>query len=137
VHSLRTITIRTTAIASLGAAAIFSLSLAGCGGGSGGGSGAAPIPPPTSHSVTLSWAPNRETEVNKAGGGYTVAISGQPPLDVPYVAASGITPTTVTTTLMSGNYLVTVTAYSALNAPGSTTGSKSAPSAAFSFSVPY
>lgn len=128
-------TIAKTTRRRLAVAAIIPISLFGCGGGGGGGS--TPAPTPTSHAVTISWTPNREVEVNKAGGGYTVAISGQAPINVPYVAASGVTPTSVPTTLMSGNYSVTVTAYSALNPPGGTTGSKSAPSAAYSFSVPY
>jgi hypothetical protein len=79
--------------------------------------------------VTISWAANREAAVNTTGGGYTVAISGQTPIDVPYV--SGTTaPTSTTTTLLSGSYSVTVTAYSALKPTGSV-------SAAYSFAVPY
>lgn len=115
-------------------AIIISISLFGCGGGGGGG-GAASTPTPTSHAVSISWTANREAEVNKAGGGYIVAINGQPPVNLPYV--SGVSaPTAMSTTLMSGNYSVTVTAYSALNPPGGITGSKSAPTV-FSFSVPY
>ena len=110
-----------------------STSLFGCGGGGGGGSTA---PTPTSHKVTISWAANREAAVNSAGGGYTVAISGQNPTDVPYASGVAAAPT-ISTNLMSGNYSVKVTAYSALNPTGGTTGSTSVPSAAFSFSVPY
>jgi hypothetical protein len=111
---------------------LISTSLFGCGGGGGGGS---PAPMPTSHTVNISWAANREAAVNRAGGGYTVAISGQSPINVPF--ASSVAPTTTAATLMTGSYSVTVTAYSALNPPGGTTGSTSVPSAAFNFSVPY
>lgn len=111
-------------------AIVISISLFGCGGGGGGGGGAAATPTPTSHAVNISWTANREAEVNKAGGGYIVAVSGQLPVTLPYAS------TAMSTTLMSGNYTVTVTAYSALNPPGGVTGSKSAP-AVFSFSVPY
>lgn len=110
---------------------ILTAALSGCGGG--GGSS----PPRTAHIVTISWDANREAAVNSAGGGYKVGISGQgTPIDVPYASGVWAAPM-MTTTLMSGNYSVTVTAYSALNAPGSTTGSTSVPSAKFKFSVPY
>ena len=102
----------------------------------GGGGGSSSPPTPTSHTVNISWAANRETAVNSAGGGYTVAISGQPPINLPYV--SGVAaPTTMNVALMSGSYSVLVKAYSALNPPGGTTGSTSAPSTTFNFSVPY
>lgn len=105
------------------------LFLSACGGGGGGGAAPAPAPTPTSHTVNISWTANREAEVNKLGGGYVVAISGQTPITVPYV--SGPTaPTSTSTTLMSGSYSVTVTAYSALNPTGNV-------SATNSFSVPY
>ena len=111
---------------------VLSVVLSGCGGGGGGG------PAPTSHTVTISWAANREAAVSSPGGGYKVAISGQGmPIDVPY--ASGVpaaSTVSATTTLLSGSYSVTVTAYSALNSPGSSTGSTSAPSTKFDFSVP-
>jgi len=111
------------------------LFLSACGGG-GGSSG----PVATRHAVNISWTANREAAVNSAGGGYTVAVSGQSPINVPYV--SGLTaPTTTATTLMSGSYSVTVTAYSALNpangTTGGATGSTSLPSTTFNFSVPY
>jgi ABC-type glycerol-3-phosphate transport system substrate-binding protein len=108
---------------------LISTSLFGCGGGSSG-------PTPTSHTVNIFWAANREAAVNSAGGGYTVAISGQSPINVPYVSGPAA-PTTIAATLMSGSYSVAVTAYSALNPPGGSTGSTSVPSAAFNFSVPY
>lgn len=108
---------------------LISTSLFGCGGGSS-------APTPTSHTVNISWAANREAAVNSAGGGYTVAISGQSPINVPYVSGLAA-PTTIAATLMTGSYSVAVTAYSALNPPGGSTGSTSVPSAAFNFSVPY
>lgn len=111
---------------------IISTSLFGCGGGG----SSPPAPTPTSHTVNISWAANREAAVNSAGGGYTVAISGQSPINVPYVSGLAA-PTTAAITLMTGSYSVTVTAYSALNPPGGTAGSTSVPSATFNFSVPY
>jgi len=102
--------------------AFSALMLSACG-------GSVSTPTPTSHSVDLSWTANREAEVNKAGGGYRVAISGQPVIDLPY--ASGVAaPTSISTTLKSGGYTVTVTAYSTRNPTGNV-------SAAYSFSVPY
>jgi hypothetical protein len=114
-----------------------SLIRAACGGG--GGGSAPPPPTPTSHVVNISWASNKEAAVNSIGGGYQVAISGQPVINVPFpYAASGAS---VTTTLMSGNYTVAVTAYSAMNpstgiaASGVT--STSLPSTPFALAVPY
>ena len=115
---------------------LVSILLSACGGG--GSSPPAPIP--TSHAVNISWAANREAAVNSAGGGYIVAISGQSPINVPYVSGLAA-PTTVAATLMTGSYTATVTAYSALNPTtgltGGTTGSTSAPSTALNISVPY
>lgn len=115
---------------------IASLSISACGGGG----SSSPPPTPTSHTVNLSWVANREAAVNRLGGGYTVAISGQAPVNIAY--ASGVAaPTTMATTLMSGSYSATVTAYSALNPTTGVIGvsgvSTSVPSAAFTFSVPY
>jgi hypothetical protein len=110
-----------------------SASLAACGGGGGGGS---PSPAPAPHQITISWNANREAAVNSPGGGYKVVISGQPVIDVPYPSG-----TSVTTTLMSGNYTATVTAYSAIHpstglpATGGS-GSTSLPSTTLSINVP-
>ncbi len=105
--------------------------LSGCGGGGGGTSG----PPPGPHTVTLSWAPNHETGVNTAGGGYHVSISGQPMINVPYV--SGPTaPTSTVTILQTGTYTVTVTAFATLDAQGGSAGSVSAPSQSLIVNVP-
>lgn len=103
---------------------ISALLLSSCGGG-----GGATAPTPISHTVDLSWTANREADVNTTGGGYKVAISGQPVIDLPYVAGP-TAPTSTSTTLMPGSYSVTVTAYSALNTTGNV-------SAAYSFTVPY
>ncbi len=87
------------------------------------------------HAVTLAWTPNHETGVNSLGGGYHVAISGQPTIDVPY--ASGPTaPTTTDTTLQTGIYTVTVRAFAALDAQGGSAGSLSAPSQSLTVVVP-
>jgi hypothetical protein len=84
--------------------------------------------------VTISWTQNRETGVNKAGGGYRIGINTQAPVDVPYV--SGPTaPTSTTLTLQPGSYTVTVVAYAALDAQGGATGSVSAPSTPFTLTV--
>ena len=105
--------------------------LSSCGGGSDGSS----PQPATIHTVTLAWAPNHEKGVNSAGGGYQVAISGQPTIDVPFT--SGTTaPTSTVTTLQTGIYTVTVSAYAVLDAQGGGTGSLSAPSQPFTVVVP-
>jgi hypothetical protein len=96
--------------------------------------GSSPGPGPT-RSVTISWAPNRETGVNMAGGGYRLSISGQPTIDVPWV--SGTTaPTSKNVSLASGSYTVTVVAYAALDENGKSTGSASKPSAPYTLTVP-
>ena len=104
--------------------------LSGCGGGGGGGS-----PQITSHSVTLSWQANRDSGVNRAGGGYEVSISGQPIIVVPY-ASGPAAPTSTTVTLTTGTYSVTVRAFAALDSQGGNTGSFSAPSAQLIVNVP-
>ena len=105
--------------------------LPSCGGGSDGSS----PQPATIHTVTLAWAPNHEKGVNSAGGGYQVAISGQPTIDVPFT--SGTTaPTSTVVTLQTGTYTVIVSAYAALDAQGGGTGSLSAPSQPLTVVVP-
>ena len=104
--------------------------LSSCGSGDG-GSG---TPPGTNRTVTLLWAPSHETGVNSAGGGYQVAISGQPTINVPFT--SGLTaPTSTVTTLQTGTYTVTVSAFAALDELGGSTGSLSAPSQPFALIV--
>jgi len=106
-----------------------------CGGGGGGGSPSVQQGPVTSHAVTLNWASNHESGVNKAGGGYKVSVSGQPTIDVPYV--SGLTTTTTTSIVLNtGSYSMTVRAYAALDAQGGVTGSLSAASTPITINVP-
>ena len=87
------------------------------------------------HTVTISWAPNREAAVNQTGGGYIVSIVGKTPITVPYVSGS-LAPTSTTASLTAGTYTVSVSAYSALNIPGGTGGSTSASSASITVTVP-
>ncbi len=84
------------------------LLLVACGGGGGGGGGTAPAA--TVHQVTLNWEENLEADVNMPGGGYKIAISGQPIIDVAFPA-----PPSITLTLPSGSYNAIVTAYSPIN----------------------
>jgi len=90
----------------------------------------------TNHTVTLAWAPNHEKGVNSTGGGYHVSISGQPTIDV--LSSGSTAPTSTVTTLQTGSYTVTVTAFAALDAQGTTTGagSVSAPSQSLIVNVP-
>src|SRR3954469_19995740 len=113
------------------------LGLAACGGGGGGG-GSNPssksLTQVTTHTVTLAWAPNHEKGVNSAGGGYQVAIRGRPTINAPFT--SGLTaPTSTVTTLQTGTYTLTVSAFAALDAQGGSTGSLSAPSQPFTVIV--
>ncbi len=93
----------------------------------GSGDGASGAPPGTNRTVTLAWAPNHETGVNSAGGGYQVAISGQPTLNVPFTSGPAA-PTSTVTTLQTGTYTVIVSAFAALDEQGGGTGSLSEPS---------
>lgn len=90
---------------------------------------------PAGRDVVLSWNPNRESGVNGAGGGYRVAITGQPTVVVPYVSGP-LAPTTTTVHLSPGTYTVSVAAYAALDAQGGTSGTESAPSQAITVTVP-
>lgn len=76
--------------------------------------------------VTISWAANREVGVNQPGGGYEVALAGQPLIDLPYVSGP-TSPTAVTVNLLPGSHTVTVRAYAAFDAQGGTTRTYSAP----------
>ncbi len=108
---------------------LLAILLSGCGGGGDGST------PSTLHSVTISWTANRESGVNSPGGGYTVTIGGQSPIDVPYVSGAAA-PTSTTVELWTGTYSVTVRAYAALDADGGSGGSTSASSAALTVRVP-
>jgi hypothetical protein len=113
-----------SAIQVIVAAIVSMFLLSACGGGGGGGA-----TPATNHKVTLTWSPNHEKGVNSLGGGYKVTISGQPaPIDVPYISASGVSPTSTMVTLSTGTYTAMVSAYAALDVNGGTTGSASATS---------
>jgi hypothetical protein len=90
---------------------------------------------PSDRPVTISWAANRESGVNAAGGGYRVGISGQPTIVVPYISGSAA-PTSTVARLSSGSYTVTVAAYAALDAQGGATGSVSEPSQSITVTVP-
>jgi len=70
----------------------------------------------------------RLASMDKDGAGVSV-------IDVPFVAPP-MSPTSVNIDLLSGRYYFRVVAYSALNAPGGSGGSTSAPSAQISVLVP-
>jgi len=107
-------------------ALLIAAGISACGGGGG---------PRGPSSVTIAWDANRESGVNRTGGGYQVMISGQPVIDVPYV--SGPTaPTSITASLEPGRYSVTVRAYAALDSQGGNTGSLSTDSQVLILDVP-
>lgn len=85
--------------------------------------------------VTISWAANRESTVNRAGGGYEVAISGRSAINVAYTSGQ-TSPTSTTITLASGTYTVTVRAYGALDAQGGNSRNFSAVSQVLTVTVP-
>ncbi len=95
-------------------------------------------------SVEVSWSANHEKAVNQAGGGYRVYYSRTSSFDVttasfinlPYVSGPLAPTSTVMTNLLKGQTFFKVQAYSSLNAPGSTSGSVSVPSAEFSVNLP-
>jgi hypothetical protein len=88
------------------------------------------------HLVGLAWAPNRESGVNRAGGGYQIAISSQPDINVPFVSGPSA-PTSTAVRLPPGIYTVTVRAYAALDAQGGSAGTVSASSQSLTVSVPF
>jgi hypothetical protein len=95
-------------------------------------------------SVQVSWTANREKAVNKTGGGYRVFYSRTSGFDtstasyydVPYVSGPTAPVSRVFTNLLVGSTYFKVSAYSNLNAPGSTSGSISEASTEFSISLP-
>jgi hypothetical protein len=89
---------------------------------------------PTSHQVTLSWDANREADVNRIGGGYIVAINGQAPITVACPCAAK---PSATTTLMSGSYTATITAYTAISKTTGLAGSNSSSGISIPITVPY
>jgi hypothetical protein len=122
----------------LGIILFMGLALGGCGGGS------TISCKTTACSVTVSWAANREAAVNSSGGGYTLYYSNTPGFNltdsgvtsVPVPFNGTATPTSTTLSLFSGTYYFKVVAYSALNPPGGSGGSTSAPSAQQSLTLP-
>jgi len=110
-------------------ALLIAAGISACGGGGGGGGPAGPS------SVTIAWDANRESGVNRMGGGYQVMISGRPSIDVPYVSGPAA-PTSITVSLEPGRYSVTVRAYAALNSQGGNTGSLSADSQVLMLDIP-
>ncbi|MBY0415530.1 MAG: hypothetical protein K2Q18_15260 [Bdellovibrionales bacterium] len=95
-------------------------------------------------SVEIAWTANKEKAVNTTGGGYKIYYSKTTPVDittssfvdVPYVSGASAPVTKIISTLTAGMTYFKVVAYSALNAPGTSTGSKSLPSTQFSVSLP-
>lgn len=116
-----------------GAALLFAVGVAACGGG--GGGSPPPAVPVTTHVVTLNWQANRESGVNRAGGGYQVSISGQPTIVVPF-AGGQAAPTSTVVSLNTGSYAVTVRAFAALDPQGGNTGNASSNSQVLIVNVP-
>jgi len=112
----------------IGVAFLLIVGLSACGGG-------ASPPPVTTHSVTLGWQQNRESGVNRAGGGYQVSLSGQPTIIVPYTVGPAA-PTTTVVSLNTGTYTVTVRAFAALDPQGGNAGNLSAASQVLTVVVP-
>ena len=105
-----------------GSALLCFLALAACGGGGGNepGPSAGNPHPAGSRSVTLTWDANRESAVNRAGGGYQVFINVDGScctFDVPYSAGPSA-PTSITVQLFPGRYLASVRAYGTLDRQG-------------------
>lgn len=121
-----------------------------CGGNGGDDEGGGTTPPPQSSEctdgpgVTISWSANKETSVNRSGGGYTVYYSKTSTADpgddgvcnkkVP--SAGGTAPTSTTINPTSGTWYVFVTAYSNITPPGGSGGSVSEKSSLISVDVP-
>ena len=105
---------------------VFALALAACGGGGqGGGDGGENTTAMTtvtvnSGTVVINWDANRESAVNRAGGGYRVyrdstsTFDAATVLDIPHPA-----PPQAVLSFAPGTYYIKVTAYSVLNIAGS------------------
>lgn len=105
--------------------------LAGCSSGS---SKPPPPPrPPGDRNIELAWTPNHERAVNSPGGGYRVTLTGRPEVNLPYVSGA-LAPTSITTTLRSGTYTMTVRAYGLDVATHTTT--QTTPAAQLTVNVP-
>lgn len=115
------------------------LGVSGCGGGNeaAGATSSAPANHAIDGTVLISWAANRETAVNRPGGGYRVyygttpgfSIAAAPFVDVPH-RAGATAPTQASLALPAGTFFVKVVAYSALDPNGSE------PSAEITVTVP-
>lgn len=111
--------------------------LASCGSGDAATAEQAAAEPTQGRLVEISWSPNRESGVNRAGGGYRVyhsttpgfSLTGAAFVEVPY-AGGETTPARVVLALPPGTHYIKVVAYSALNPSGS------APSAEVAVTVP-
>lgn len=76
--------------------------------------------------VTISWTANKESGVNRSGGGYQIYYSttsgfdagSASSVDVPYESGSSA-PTSVDIDLKEGTYYFRIAAYSAINTGGS------------------
>lgn len=98
----------------------------------------------TSPRIQVTWTANRETAVNKTGGGYKVyysrtsgfGLSGVSYVDVPYVSGAAAPVTTTLSNLIKGTYYIKVVAYSSLNTPGGSGGTTSSASTEISINVP-
>jgi len=116
-----------------GAALGLALLLVSCGGG-----GGVSAPPSITVPVQISWDANRETAVNRTGGGYRVYysrtagfdISGASFVDVPFTVGPA-TPTSADLMLSSGSNFIKVVGYSDLKPSGG------APSGEITVNVPF
>lgn len=107
---------------------IFGLALVACGGGGGGGgAGSSEASAMTTVTVSpgavvISWEPNRESAVNRAGGGYRVYRDETSAFDPATVTVFDIphpAPPQALLNFTPGTYYIKVTAYSDLNPAGS------------------
>jgi len=95
------------------------------------------------YNIEVSWAANRETAVNRSGGGYRVYYSAQSDfdvnsatfLDVPYVSGALAPTSVIINGLREGMTYIKVVAYSSLKPPGSTNTATSEPSEQFAMDV--
>ena len=104
--------------------------LAGC------SSGSSKSPPPRApgdRTIELAWTANHERAVNSTGGGYRVTLTGRPEVNLPY-AGGALAPTSLTTTLHTGTYTLTVKAYGLDVATHTTT--QTTPAAQLTVNVP-
>lgn len=108
---------------------IFGLALVACGGGGGDGSAGSSEASNAMTTVTvspgavvISWEANRESAVNRAGGGYRVYRDKASAFDPATVTVFDIphpAPPQVLLNFTPGTYYIKVTAYSGLNPAGS------------------